>query len=532
MAFNVVTRLIIAGTVLATGCAPISKAAVNHATPAGAVSSGDADVLQYGYNAIVERHIEHVSFASVALEGLAGLSTIDPAISLSRDGANVTLQAAGKEVARYAAPADGDAAGWVRLTLIAEGDARAASEGLRGASQEGVFEALFDATLAKLDRFSRYSNPDEARDHRASRNGFGGVGIQYEAAGEAIQISSIITDGPAARAQLQVGDRLTHIDETAIAGLGTREIERRLRGAVSSDVKLTVLRQGTDAPVTVSVRRTLVVPTTVSLTLDGGIALIRISGFNQRTAAGVAEKVREAREQGGAGLTGVILDLRGNPGGLLDQAVAIADQFMASGRIVSTRGRHRSANQTYDAAPGDLAEDLPTVVLVDGKSASASEILAAALQDSGRAVVIGTNSYGKGTVQTVVRMPNEAEMTLTWSRFYSPSDYALHGLGVLPTICTSSHKTEVEAASLVQTAAASEVAPLSARMALWRTVTLDQPDQRQALREACPSEKHADAAVDLEAARRVLGDRALYARAVAASRPSRAPLQHAAYRAP
>ncbi|MBV5324033.1 MAG: S41 family peptidase, partial [Rhodospirillaceae bacterium] len=139
----------------------------------------------------------------------------------------------------------------------------------------------------------------------------------------------------------------------------------------------------------------------------------------------------------GGGLQGVILDLRGNPGGLLDKAVTVVDLFVAQGPILTTKGRHPEATNAFDAHPGDMGEDLAVVVLVDGRSASAAEIVASSLQDSGRAVVIGTNSYGKGTVQTVISLPNDGEITLTWSRFHTPSGYALHGLGVLPALCTS-----------------------------------------------------------------------------------------------
>lgn len=528
MALPGVARWIVVGSVFAAGCAPLSQAAVN-GKPAVALPQDAGSVLQHGFGAIVERHIEPVSVATVAFSGIEGFKKIDPRFAIAREGDQLVATVSETVVGRHWAPADNDTAGWSNLTLAIASEARTASDRLAAASTEGLYEAVFDTALASLDRFSRYATAEEARDHRASRNGFGGVGIVYEPAGEALQISSVVTDGPAARAQLQVGDRLTHIDGTSVAGLDKKEVARRLRGAVASEVKLTILRPGATEPVTVAVRRSLVVPPTASMKLTDGVAVIRVTGFNQRTAAGVAERIRQARDEAGAGLKGVVLDLRGNPGGLLDQAVAIADQFMSAGKIVTTRGRHRSASQSYDAVPGDLAEDLPAVVIVDAKSASASEILAAALQDAGRAVVIGTNSYGKGTVQTVVRMPNDGEMTLTWSRFYSPSGYAIHGLGVLPTICTSSRDKEGNTPA-ISAAVFADPAPYGVQLAAWRSLPIEEREARQNLRKTCPSELRTEAGLEVEVARRLLADPALYERNVTAGRGP-AGVQRAAHRA-
>jgi carboxyl-terminal processing protease len=243
--------------------------------------------------------------------------------------------------------------------------------------------------------------------------------------------------------------------------------------------------------------------------MKDGIAVMAISSFNSATSFSAYNAVKRAKAM--PGFRGMILDLRGNPGGLLDQGVAVADLFIAHGRIVSARGRHPASVQTYDAKPGDPGEDVPLVALIDGGTASAAEIVAGALQDSGRAVVVGTNSFGKGTVQTVVRMPNKGEMTLTWSRFHSPSGYALHGLGVLPTICTADD--HAQAASLMTLLREGHPA-VAANMALWRSTGLDDQQQRKQLRSVCPAAKHTDVALDLEVGRELLADRTLYARAI------------------
>ena len=236
----------------------------------------------------------------------------------------------------------------------------------------------------------------------------------------------------------------------------------------------------------------------MTLNVDDGLAIIKISSFNQNTAASVAEALESLHAAGADAIDGVALDLRGNPGGLLNQAVRVADLFLGEGGIVSTRGRHPDSVHHYTAGGRDLARGLSMVVLIDGKSASAAEIVVAALQDRGRAAVAGTTSYGKGTVQTVIRLPNEGEITLTWSRIFAPSGYTLHGLGVRPVICTSGAKGEVAA-----TSAALE----------WRHIPVKPDDLRDALRATCPGEPRF-ATYELAVARRLLSDHQLYAQAV------------------
>jgi len=520
VALSALTRWIVAGTVVITGaCTPVSEAAVGEpATFLNVAAAAPADAertLVFGYGAIYERYIDRVSVAELALEGMRGWSKIDDSIGASHEDGYVAVTAADEVVGRYRAPAANDTVGWARLTLAAADALRRHSDPVRKADEDVMLEALFDASLAKLDPFSRYSSPQAARNNRASRNGFAGIGVRYETIGDdGIEILSVIPDSPAAGAGLDKGDLLTHIDGRPVLKMALNEVSDALRGHVGSEVRLSVRRA--DVSHEVAIRRAMVIPPTVEMTIEDGVANIKISGFNQRTAGSLAKAVRQARATLGGELKGVLLDLRGNPGGLLDQAVSMADLFMAHGRIVSTRGRHRHASQSYDATPGDIAEDLPLVLLVDGKSASASEILAAALQDSGRAVVVGTNSYGKGTVQTVIRLPNDGEMTLTWSRFHSPTGYALHGLGVLPTLCTSEASKGVT--NLLK--AVERTGGVAANLALWRSAALDQTDLRKQLRSTCPSERHGDDPAESRMAEELLRDSNLYTRVLAVSVPS------------
>jgi len=462
--------------------------------------------VAYGLAAIVDRHLQQVPAAAVALDAMRGLADIDPQFAVAIQGTRVRLTNAERVVADYPAPAADDVESWARLVISAALDAGELSPLVRDADPERLYRAVFEGALGTADLHSRYAGAAEARDNRASRNGFGGIGIRFELIEGEARIVDVVEDTPAARAGLQADDVIVLIDGKPVRGLERSEISARLRGAVASALIVTLRRA--DQTIEAKVQRSLIVPKTVTQTLDGPIAVYRISSFNQRTASSLETKLRETREKMGARLKGVVLDLRGNPGGLLDKAVAVADLFIADGPIVSTRGRNPAANAVLNARPGDLAEDLPVVVLIDGRSASSAEILASALQDSGRAVLIGTNSYGKGTVQTVIRLPNDGEITLTWSRFHAPSGYALHGLGVLPALCTSPQPAASERGG--------DPARFARTLAAWRQAGLDDTELRRRLRDLCPPVRRTEAAEEMILARRLLNDPVAFARLLAA----------------
>lgn len=499
----------IAGVLLVAGaCAPVTQASHDpYGKPADRV-------LSFAFESIRDRYLTDVKIDQLALEGLHGLSAIDPALvtELGEMG-RITLKYQDRLAAEYRAPGPDDTTGWAALIMTVTKDARSLSPPLAKADNEKVYEAVLDACLARLDIFSRYAGRAEAAEHRAARNGFGGIGVRYDVHPEDIVLVDVLPDTPAAMAQLKVGDHVTAVDGQPLAGLDQAEVSRRMRGPVASMVALTVRRGDLPAD-TVSLRRGHIVPQTVRMDIQDGIATIAVSSFNQDTAANLTRDVVEAKAS--PGFKGVVLDMRGNPGGLLDQGVAVADLFMDHGRIVTTRGRHPASMQSYDAKPGDAGEDVPLVVLVDGKSASAAEIVASALQDAGRAVVVGTNSFGKGTVQTVIRMPNDGEMTLTWSRFFSPSGYALHGLGVLPAVCTADDHADARAllASLSM-----DHSQVPAEIAGWRASQVDAADQRVQMRAACPAARHAGAAIDGTVARELIKNNALLAQALALTTP-------------
>jgi len=463
-------------------------------TPTPAVDVAARTVFEAGFVGIAERYVEPISVDALALEGMRGLGALDPAITIARRGQSVALRSGDVEVRRFDIPADGDVRAWAALTARISAAGREASSELAAFNDERVFEAVFDGALARLDTFSRYASAEEANRNRSRREGYGGVGIAFRMGSDSVRVVDVIRGSPADLAGLRVGDRISHINAQPVDGLTKANVGKRLRGPVGSRV---ILRLGRDDPerlLTLAINRVHIIPPTVGVHVTDGVLEVRIRGFNHGTAAEVGEAL-DLLHDPRTTIRGVAIDLRSNPGGLLLQAVRVADLFLDHGRIVATHGRHPDSLQSYEAGGRDLAGGRPVVVLVDGKSASAAEIVAAALQELGRAVVVGTDSYGKGTVQTVVPLPNSGEILITWSRLVPPSGLVLDGRRVHPTICTSGgeHGTNPSADELIAESAAAQVDA------------------------ACPPEPR-DGTLEAVVARRLLADRALYERALRAGR--------------
>jgi carboxyl-terminal processing protease len=472
----------------------------------GGATSEDAHLFQEAYSGITNYYIEPVTPASLALAGLGKLSTVDADLRLEHGQGEVVLHD-GSRTTHFPEPAARDADAWGKLTDAAINAARGYSPVVASLSQDHLDELVIDGSVATLDRFSHYSAPDMARERRAARDGFGGIGVALDTSGPDIRVSQVQAGTPAAAAGLRVNDRITAIDGIAITEMPREQIVEHLRGPVDSNITLAVKRSGGARDLVFSLQRAHIVPATVTLEEKDGIAHLRVTSFNQQTAQSAGELLQQAHRDMGEGLRGVILDLRGNPGGLLDQSVEVASLFLDGGPVTSTVGRVSESIQ-YFSAPHREAEHLPLVVLVNGGSASASEIVASALQDTGRAVVVGSASYGKGTVQNVLRMPNEGELTITWARLITPGGYVLHQHGVVPTVCTAKLPDDAR----------------SAAAAVWRSTSLPTPEAMRAraqlsdadwqkLRDLCPGERE-DRAIEMLAARKLLADPTLYARAL------------------
>ncbi len=308
---------------------------------------------------------------------------------------------------------------------------------------EQLIEAAITGMLTSLDPHSSYMNAKSYKDMQVqTRGNFGGLGIEVSMENGVIKVVSPIDDTPAQRGGLQPGDYITHLDGKQIQGMTLNDAVEMMRGKVGTDIKLTVVREGKE-PFDVSLTRAVIPIKTVRSRVEGNdIAYVRISSFSQPTADGLKTEMTKMTTQLGDKFKGVILDLRNNPGGLLDQAVAVSDAFLEQGEIVSTRSRAKEDQQRFNARPGDLAKGKPIIVLINGGSASASEIVAGALQDHKRAIVLGTTSFGKGSVQTIRPLGQYGAMRLTTALYYTPSGRSIQKTGIEPDISVEQARVE------------------------------------------------------------------------------------------
>jgi len=330
-----------------------------------------------------------------------------------------------------------------QLNLFGEVFERVRAEYVDDVSDDSLVESAINGMLTSLDPHSNYLNTKNFNDMKVQTRGeFGGLGIEVSMENGLVKVVSPIDDTPAARAGLKPGDLITHLDGDPVQGMTLPEAVEKMRGPVSSEIRLTIRREGKD-PFDVKLVRATIKIQSVRSHLEGdNIAYIRITTFNEQTDVGLNNAMKNLKQEAGGKLLGVVLDLRNDPGGLLDQAVAVADAFLDKGEIVSTRGRRSEDAQRYNARPGDIAAGLPIAVLINGGSASASEIVAGALQDHHRAILLGTRSFGKGSVQTIIPLPGHGAMRLTTARYYTPSGRSIQAKGIEPDIVVEAAKIE------------------------------------------------------------------------------------------
>ena len=329
------------------------------------------------------------------------------------------------------------------LALFGDVFERIRAEYVEPVSDRDLVENAINGMLTGLDPHSSYMNAKAYRDMQVQTHGeFGGLGLEVTQENGIIKVVSPIDDTPASRAGIKPGDLITTIDNTTVQGLSLNDAVDKMRGPPNSTIRLVIKREGVDTPIDVSLQREVIHIQVVKSHLEGDIGYVRLTQFNEQTDAGLRAAVAKFRQQIGDHLHGIVLDLRNNPGGLLDQAVSVSDDFLNQGEIVSTRARHPEDSQRWNAKPGDITGGLPVVVLTNGGSASASEIVAGALQDQHRAIILGTRTFGKGSVQTVIPLPGNGAMRLTTARYYTPSGRSIQGLGITPDIQVASSRTE------------------------------------------------------------------------------------------
>ena len=320
-----------------------------------------------------------------------------------------------------------------QLKLFSDVFERVRADYVEEVTDQQLIEYAIQGMLSTLDPHSSYLNADSFGDMRVQTKGeFGGLGIEVTMENGFVKVVSPIDDTPAHRAGVQPGDFITHLDGEPILGLTLNEAVEKMRGPVNTDLTLTIRREDTE-PFDLTITRDVIKIQSVRN---------RVTTFNQQTMPGLEQAVGEIKAEMGSELQGYIIDLRNNPGGLLDQAVDVSDAFIEQGEIVSTRGRAVDDSQRFNAKPGDLADGLPIIVLINGGSASASEIVAGALQDHRRAIIMGTKSFGKGSVQTIIPLGLNGAMRLTTARYFTPSGRSIQALGIDPDIVVEQAKVE------------------------------------------------------------------------------------------
>ena len=324
-----------------------------------------------------------------------------------------------------------------QLDLFGDIFDRIRSEYVEEVDAKELIEAAINGMLTSLDPHSGYLPPVDAEKMREQTRGeFGGLGIEVTQEEGFVKVVSPIDGTPADEAGMEAGDFITHVDGESVLGLTLNGAVERMRGPVGSEIIITVVREGEDEPFDVTIIRDFIKLTAARVRTEGKSVVIRVTTFNDNTFDNIRDGLDKELESAGGleNINGVVIDLRNNPGGLLSQAIRVSDAFLDKGEIVSTRGRNPEDGDRYNATPGDLINGKPIVVLVNGGSASASEIVAAALKDHRRGIVVGTKSFGKGSVQTVMPLREQSAMRLTTARYYSPSGRSIQNLGVTPDI--------------------------------------------------------------------------------------------------
>ncbi len=373
-----------------------------------------------------------------------------------------------------------------QLDLFGDIFERIRSQYVEPVDEGKMIEAAINGMLTSLDPHSSYMSADAFADMRVQTRGeFGGLGIEVTQQDGFIKVVSPIDGTPADKAGIKAGDFITHVDGESVLGLTLDQAVDKMRGPVGSEIVVTIGREGTDEPFDVSIIRDTIKLTAAKSRVEGHSVVLRVTTFNDQTYDNLESSMKKAIEDAGGmdKINGFVLDLRNNPGGLLTQAIAVSDAFLDKGEIVSTRGRNPQDSERFNAEKGDLAQGKPMVVLINGGSASASEIVTGALQDHHRAIVVGTKSFGKGSVQTVIPLRGEGAMRLTTARYYTPSGRSIQSLGISPDIVVE--QPEVKPADTAEDEAASAAKRLRSEADLRGAISNDSmtEDEKKVLEE-------------------------------------------------
>jgi carboxyl-terminal processing protease len=349
-------------------------------------------------------------------------------------GALLTTQVAGPMIAQESEATTNI---YQQLDLFGDIFERIRGQYVEEVDSKALIEAAINGMLTSLDPHSSYLSANDFDDMQEQTKGeFGGLGIEVSQEQGFVKVVSPMDGTPADLAGVEAGDFITHVNGASVSGLTLDQAVEMMRGPVGSEIIVTIAREGIDEPFDISIIRDTIKVTAVKPRLVGNTIVLRVTTFNEQTFPGIQDGIKKLVEEAGGmdKVNGFVIDLRNNPGGLLKQAILVSDAFLDSGEIVSTRGRKPEDGERFNAEPGDLAQGKPVVVLINGGSASASEIVAGALQDQRRSITVGTKSFGKGSVQTLIPLKDEGAMRLTTARYYTPSGRSIQALGVMPDI--------------------------------------------------------------------------------------------------
>ena len=418
----------------------VCAALIAGARPAVAVPGFDSKlttrVFAAGLAFAAPRILDAATPAELTVWGLNGITAIDPGLTVALNGNQVQVLASGRVVFTHVAPAENDAEGWGRIAGEANAAAFEVSPLLRRAGNQALVQSFFDEMFNHLDPYSRYVPPAPAEDERDKLSVDAGAGLGLVRQGRAVVVGDVVPGGPGAAAGVRVGDRILSVDSERLRGASVAQVRGLLTGPDGTELPISV--RGLDGQIRVlTLTLSYVPPESVFSTRDGDLLVLRITAFDGNTA----QRLSQALEAGMANKplpAALVLDLRGNRGGLLRQAVTSVALLAEQGVIAGTAGRDPQATHDWRIdGGGDLTHGMRQIILVDARTASAAEIMAAALADLGRAVVVGSTTLGKGLVQTITRLPDGGEMFVTWSRVLAPKSWPIQALGVMPQICTS-----------------------------------------------------------------------------------------------
>jgi len=457
---------------------------------------------------IAPRILDPVPVSQLTVWGLQCLSALDPNLRVVTRDARLRLLHRDQILLDVAAPKDEGPDSWAKAAALLAAAGVAASAPVRRAGTQGVIEGFFDQMFSRLDPYSRYVPPVEASEDRARRAGRAGLGLTVGKRGALIEVRSVVRDSPAAIVGLRPGDILVAIDGQRTQDQDPLTIAALLSGAEGSAVTLSW--RGRDGRTRdAQLVRVMVPPETVFAQRFADVLVLRVTGFSNTTASHLALSVQDALAEPHP-VDGIVLDLRDNRGGLLRQAVTAADTFLPAGLVATTVGRDPDSMNVWRSTEGELAENVPVIILVDGRTASAAEILAAALADRGRAVVVGSETVGKGMVQTIDPLPDGGEIFVTWSQSLAPLGWPIQGLGVLPQVCTSLGS---EAVSRQLASLSTGFQPMAEAIRRSRVARVPIPASEVVeIRAPCPAAE--GRASDLEVARSLIANPAAYAAAL------------------